>query len=520
MKFVTFLSFFLSISYILLAQSNLPQKQDSLKNYYFHQAVEFVENDSVYLAVDAFNKVLENTDNEKDFAFYSYEIGNYFLKLGIYDLAGNYLYDALMYYENAGESKKYVLCLFSVAEFKQRIGDLEETLKLLNEAQKISKRINNDVFIGNSYNNIGAAYFDTGDYESALSYYHKALDYPLDSIYLVGTNLNIGSTYRFMGDYDNSLKYLYIAKGICDKNHKGSEKEAHVLMTIGVTYISKGEYDKGFGYLHEAEDVIADHKADNLLYILYYNIAFSYTKIFEYEKAMDYFMQYDSVKSVVLSDERLQNAKRFEIEYNVMKKEAEIEKQKLKLKNKNSILVIEMLIIIVLIAFLVFYYFQRNKVSKLYKKLVAQNIKKIEEDSLRSNTAQTKTDDKTEQYELLADKIVEIFKIEKVYKDNSLTTSLLADKLKTNKTYISKAINNKFGKNFNTFLNEFRINESIKMIMLEEYTKYTISYIASEVGFNSISVFNANFKKTTGVTPSVFIKSTKEIKEEEYKSLN
>jgi len=58
-----------------------------------------------------------------------------------------------------------------------------------------------------------------------------------------------------------------------------------------------------------------------------------------------------------------------------------------------------------------------------------------------------------------------------------------------------------------SFINEFRINEAMRLLSKPENKKYTIETISRKVGFNSISAFNSAFKKTSNVTPSFFIKS-------------
>ena len=69
---------------------------------------------------------------------------------------------------------------------------------------------------------------------------------------------------------------------------------------------------------------------------------------------------------------------------------------------------------------------------------------------------------------------------------------------------VSKLINEKFGKSFNDFVNEHRVQEFISRINSGKYESYTIYGIALDVGFNSKSSFNAAFKKITGKTPSEY----------------
>ncbi|MCP4137203.1 MAG: response regulator [bacterium] len=71
---------------------------------------------------------------------------------------------------------------------------------------------------------------------------------------------------------------------------------------------------------------------------------------------------------------------------------------------------------------------------------------------------------------------------------------------------ISEVINSKLGKNFNTFVNEYRVKRLVDEVTGEDLKKRTILEIYLEYGFNSKSVFNTAFKKFTGKTPKEFFK--------------
>ncbi|MCB0488273.1 MAG: AraC family transcriptional regulator, partial [Cyclobacteriaceae bacterium] len=65
-------------------------------------------------------------------------------------------------------------------------------------------------------------------------------------------------------------------------------------------------------------------------------------------------------------------------------------------------------------------------------------------------------------------------------------------------------IQHSHGKNFNDFINEYRITEICER--LEKDTKYTIEAIASEVGLSSNSTFYEAFRKVMNCTPAEYRK--------------
>lgn len=93
---------------------------------------------------------------------------------------------------------------------------------------------------------------------------------------------------------------------------------------------------------------------------------------------------------------------------------------------------------------------------------------------------------------------------EKQFQNPNLTLKSLSESLHVSPQILSQVINQKSGKNFNSFVNAFRIEESKRLLHLEEFKNQTIASIAYEVGFNSISSFNTAFKKQTGETPMTY----------------
>jgi YesN/AraC family two-component response regulator len=103
----------------------------------------------------------------------------------------------------------------------------------------------------------------------------------------------------------------------------------------------------------------------------------------------------------------------------------------------------------------------------------------------------------------LKQRLREIMSNEALYKIPGLTLSDLAEKLETNKTYISQAINSEYG-NFNEYLNKLRVIEACRLIQNGLDPRYSIDHLYSEVGFSSRTTFYEAFKKFTGVSPLRF----------------
>ncbi|MBY0478386.1 MAG: helix-turn-helix domain-containing protein [Chitinophagaceae bacterium] len=102
-------------------------------------------------------------------------------------------------------------------------------------------------------------------------------------------------------------------------------------------------------------------------------------------------------------------------------------------------------------------------------------------------------------------KISTVIEAEQLYENPRLSLTDLAEKLQTNPTTVSKAINNCFEMNFNDFINQYRVEAVKKMLTKGLHQKQTLLGIAYDAGFNSKTTFNRAFKKNTGLAPKEFL---------------
>jgi AraC-like DNA-binding protein len=94
---------------------------------------------------------------------------------------------------------------------------------------------------------------------------------------------------------------------------------------------------------------------------------------------------------------------------------------------------------------------------------------------------------------------------EQLYKENDLKLETLAEKLNSNRHFVSQVINQYYKTNFFDFINANRIDEA-KRLLVSDNHEMNIIEIAYAVGYNNKVTFNTVFKRFTGVTPSEYRK--------------
>jgi len=93
------------------------------------------------------------------------------------------------------------------------------------------------------------------------------------------------------------------------------------------------------------------------------------------------------------------------------------------------------------------------------------------------------------------------------YLNPNLSLKELGNNIKLHPNKLSWLLNADYDKNFNDFINYYRLNHFKRIALDPKFKHITILGLAYDSGFNSKSVFNTYFKKTEGLTPSQWVKS-------------
>jgi AraC-like DNA-binding protein len=118
-----------------------------------------------------------------------------------------------------------------------------------------------------------------------------------------------------------------------------------------------------------------------------------------------------------------------------------------------------------------------------------------------TNANKTKEDSEN-QINIYKDKLEEVMEQTSAYTNPDITIKDVATLVGTNTHTLSMIINEKYQKNFNDFINLYRVKAFIKKF--EEDKTKNFTQLSFDVGFNSKATFNRAFKKVTGFTPSEY----------------
>ena len=102
----------------------------------------------------------------------------------------------------------------------------------------------------------------------------------------------------------------------------------------------------------------------------------------------------------------------------------------------------------------------------------------------------------------LLEKLHQVMQTELLYLNPNLRLTDLQSKLYTNRTYLSRAINEVPGQSFYSIVLNYRIEYAKKLLITEPSKK--LDEIAILSGFSSRSYFSRIFKEEVGITPSKY----------------
>lgn len=409
-------------------------------------------------------------------------LASQYCNAAMYTLAKSEVKEGIVYLERGIKSKNYIWLKVSLYREMAKINSLENhsdsvayyinrSFEVLSEAKQ-----NNNKYIqlayASLYNDLSQYYIQKKDYNKAEKYaldaLEKAVGLPYENVIKEKSYLNLAYVYIFKEETNRAIDTLKVIEG------KINPKKYPFRMEV-------------YGTLAESYNIIDD-----------FNNYFYYKELSE---SMEEMLQENERKAINNSI----NSIKVSNEYFVKRNQ----------KNRSIIFGTGTLASLLIIGISVLFYTKRRDKRKF--DIYLQKIQ--EQDSQISPlSASSKKDKKNECYisnkvEKTILKKLKEFEDNKQYNEQNITLYKLSNDFDINTKYLSEVIFRKHGQNFNSYINQLRIdNISQEIIKNPDYRKYKISYLAEISGFSSGETFSRTFKKITGISPSLFINNAKKLK--------
>lgn len=436
----------------------------------------------------------------------------------------------------------YFLHHLSWAHYYKKNSKKNDAIRVLEELKKTDNEVVKRNYIVSYYTLYGIVLYELNQSELARNYFLRAVKENQgikDDVSEKGNLINIGNTYFLESKYDSAL-YWFLEAG---KYQNILEFEKNRLNNIATIYMNTNRNNKAVSIYHSLLNDSANSESN--LTSIHYNLALIYKKsnkvdssidqlnkillldpkwsdhvrpsqVYEllsncylsksdYKKAHSYLKLSDSLKHVENFPEQASVIEEIKEEYEKSLLEKEVEynqKEVLILKSKKRVLIIFLAITTLLSIVIAFLFIIKHKQNRV---LLKQNIELAKQGAPKKTNPAHRSEKIDEE---LIEKLEQYLLNKEGFKENNLSLEKISKKLKSNRTYVSKAINLHYNCGFNELLNQIRIREARRLLIDPKFQHFSIEGISKTVGYNSISSFNSYFKKETGLTPSYFRKNS------------
>jgi AraC-like DNA-binding protein len=374
------------------------------------------------------------------------------------------------------------------------------------------KEIGNERYAEKATTNLATTLKRGGQGEKAIKMYFESLDYnqKINNRASLALNLqSIGQYYEVIGKFDSAYFYSMKAKEL--KELLGIKSNLPTTLNTLTTIFIKTKKFKEAREYNERTLALSDSLGilDELVYAKANDFEISY---FEKDINRMYTVHNrllglsDSLKGINTKKEVI----RLEKLYETAQKEKEIALTNAKLQQTRQSRTYILTGSGILLLMLIFSMLQYRKKQVAYKALVMKSREAVNREKAENNKRIKKIskNGSGDQSEKLFNQILKLIESDKIHHKPGLTIDNVAEKLNTNREYVSQAVNAHFGR-FNDFINHHRVNDIVEVLSNPDHpdNRYTLDIIAKQIGFRSMSTFIQAFKNETGLTPAKFRKN-------------
>lgn len=434
----------------------------------------------------------------KGIVYYSQK--KHMLALDNYLIADNYIAQTKDTYQK--HKVKY-----NIAHIKYYLGYYHEAIALFRECAAFFKNDNASAYLS-CLHSLGLCYNRLGQYDkcSLQNNFALAESERLNNVEMVpyinhseGVNQYFKKNYSTaVYDITNGLPYIIKKKDFAN--------EAVGYFYLGKCYFKQGRPDKALPYFKKVDaifirkDYIRPDLREN------YELLIGY-----YKSKKDYPQQLRYINQLLRADRLLEEnykylSTKIHKEYDTKKLLEAKSKVEASLERERLYDLAFLAIILVLVVAIAGVAVRNRRLNKKYRAKFEEFLRSKEKTTART-AAPTGTIDVNPEVVAAIISQLEIFEAKKKYLGKDLTADKLARSFHTNYKYLSKVVRFYKNKNFNTYINDLKIDHIVGLLeSSSKFRNYKNGALAEEAGFNTAQHFTNAFSSKMGMSPTFFIR--------------
>lgn len=391
--------YFIFLSILSFSQKNyIDSIQSSIKNLALEKQVQYVldipydiivanttQSESLFLTALDQAKTIQNKELEADIynklALVNAFLGNFGKRL-------SYNVKAINIYEKIGNKSK-AGSTYSDLGFSMYRRDLVKAKEYMQKGIILLEDVKDEVALNATYDNYGIVLEVSGNTDSAIFFYNKALNLKINQKDSIGIPFALGhlsGAYLSLKEYKKAKQYLDESYAI-RKKRNDTYGIAECLVLYADLFFAQENYNEAIRWFADCYQMAITNKYIHMAQYASEHLSTCYEKINNMSEAIKYLKITQSLKDSMLNETTNKAIAELEIQFDSEKKEKQIVEQKVKiteqeLKNKartNSLIVVSAILLLVLVSGYFIYHQQKLKQQRL-----------IEENRLKDELARIK----------------------------------------------------------------------------------------------------------------------------------
>jgi len=440
--------------------------------------------------------------------------------------------EALEYYTAALEKAKaaedmhtYNACIGNISNIYAIMGDPQRSLYYQKQGYESSQQAGDSTNMRRFAVNIVAQYCLMGDVENAKAFFRQQMqlstgDADNDRYYNI---YNQGMIAQTEGNLDQAAYYFQAALNYATEHNMEPRYALMQIYHLGSVALQQNQHNQAINYFLQEAEQAQQAGIINQVEQAYRGLAKAYKHLNDSVNAARYKAMAVAISDTLYDRNRFSNASGKLFEYENAENQRHIDS--LVSRNHTQLLII-LGFAALLVALTLLYMALRRKnrsLEEAQRLLVSKNEELIKSDRQNRQLLQhyadgsnkpQQTQEEPERNDIgltqdaidqLLNRINSVMQQVDVISSSDFNLNQLAQLTDSNTKYVSWVINDVYGKNFKTFLNEHRIREACRRLSdTANYGNMTIQAIYEQLGYQSAASFITAFKKSVGMTPSIY----------------
>ncbi len=356
-----------------------------------------------------------------------------------------------------------------------------------------------------------ALHFLLKNYDTARRYIERAEAYGDDYSDRTGVHTLYGNILHALGRDAEARNHYLRAREHIGEAEATSAIDYHT--GYGEFLLDRGESREAVAVLREGVRTAAEAGNTVNRHRLYRDLSEAYSRSGDWRSALECYEAFHADYDSIFNIERERSINEMRVKYESERKEKEIRERRLQILREERKLQVTVLVLVIIMGAAAGMFVLYRRKNFLYTQIVRQHREAVKrEQRLREQLVE-----KSSASHAAAGRDRELFgrleglmKNARIYRRADLNADKLAEAAESNRTYVSRAVNDNAGTSVTGYINSYRLAETVSALS-DPSNDAPLKAVAADAGFASLRTFYKLFRESMGMPPSKFREKAAEL---------